>query len=54
MVKDINSFLKPSQLWERCEAVNSFLDDSGPIGPGEQEWDGYWWRLVENHEKENR
>lgn len=39
-------FLKPGQLWERCEKVEN--DD-----PDEMmwftKWRGYWWRLAEDH-----
>jgi hypothetical protein len=41
------SFLKPGQLWEKLRRVNTSVDLD--FINGAEEWNGYWWRLVEDH-----
>lgn len=46
------AFLKPGQLWERLGAVQPDMFNTERIGIGSNkvyQWQGHWWRLVEDH-----
>jgi hypothetical protein len=44
------TFIKPGQLWAGVTRANY---NDGETWAGEVVWRGYWWRLVEDHSKEN-
>jgi hypothetical protein len=43
-------FLKPGQLWER---ILQKLDCGQNVQNNAEVWNGYWWRLVEDHSAES-
>lgn len=56
LVENPPSWLKPRQLWKRTTEIRivNGLRENNFKEPGEEEWNGYCWKLVEDHSSENQ